>query len=564
MSHIKSQGAVLLRLIGIGFLLFTTTLAQESLRQIDKTTWRSEPIRIQKLRIAGGNEVEVGKKFAAEGEWLKGLTVSVENISTKAIARIELNLAFPRIQGASSEVPTYIVRMIYGLDPSDPAYTESQKPTLPGETVEVKLPDANLSVIKAALKSLGYPENVWHAQIRIESVTFLDGSTWAGDEILYPDPKDPPRKINPRLQRQKLSPNPPMADEIVRRTELQPWWFQKADFTFDSAFDLYTGPISLRNLMTAQDDTLPCNTVFVVTETHNCGTEGSGCTFKQNIFDGSIELLGLRNARSQLSSVRCQKSDGTFCTDTILSNFARLPCGVRVAGTCAAVADWATYPSTGCITGLIFGGPCTRSNAFQTRCASPTGYDPDYCNCPDGIDTSPIVIDFKGSGFSMTDAVGGVAFDILNDSVPVQLSWTAPGSTNAFLALDRNGNGTIDSGAELFGNITPQPPSNEANGFKALAEYDKPENGGNNNGKIDRQDTIFNQLRLWQDQNHNGVSEPSELIPLARVISAIDLAYKESKRIDENGNRFRYRAKVYDINGQQTGRWAWDVFFKVL
>jgi hypothetical protein len=175
------------------------------------------------------------------------------------------------------------------------------------------------------------------------------------------------------------------------------------------------------------------------------------------------------------------------------------------------------------------------------------------------------VIDFKGSsGFSMTDAVGGVAFDILNDSVPVQLSWTAPGSTNAFLALDRNGNGTIDSGAELFGNITPQPPSNEANGFKALAEYDKPENGGNNNGKIDRQDTIFNQLRLWQDQNHNGVSEPSELIPLARVISAIDLAYKESKRIDENGNRFRYRAKVYDINGQQTGRWAWDVFFKVL
>src|ERR1041385_4233520 len=98
MSHIKSQGAVLLRLIGIGFLLFTTTLAQESLRQIDKTTWRSEPIRIQKLRIAGGNEVEVGKKFAAEGEWLKGLTVSVENISTKAIARIELNLAFPRIK----------------------------------------------------------------------------------------------------------------------------------------------------------------------------------------------------------------------------------------------------------------------------------------------------------------------------------------------------------------------------------------------------------------------------------------------------------------------------------
>jgi len=164
----------------------------------------------------------------------------------------------------------------------------------------------------------------------------------------------------------------------------------------------------------------------------------------------------------------------------------------------------------------------------------------------------------------MTDARSGVPFDILNDNVPVQLSWTAPNSTNAFLALDRNGNGKIDSGAELFGNITPQPSSNEANGFRALAEYDKPENGGNNNGRIDRRDSIFTQLRLWSDQNHNGVSESSELMPLTGAISAIDLGYKESKRTDENGNRFRYRAKVYDVNGQQAGRWAWDVFLKVL
>src|SRR6202008_2701992 len=56
------------------------------------------------------------------------------------------------------------------------------------------------------------------------------------------------------------------------------------------------------------------------------------------------------------------------------------------------------------------------------RCASPTGYDFDFCNCPDGIDTSPIVIDLDGTGFFMTDAIGGVPFDILNDNVPVQLS----------------------------------------------------------------------------------------------------------------------------------------------
>lgn len=164
----------------------------------------------------------------------------------------------------------------------------------------------------------------------------------------------------------------------------------------------------------------------------------------------------------------------------------------------------------------------------------------------------------------MTDAIGGVVFNILNDNVPLQLSWTTAGSTNAFLVLDRNNNGTIDSGAELFGNITPQPPSADANGFIALAQYDKTENGGNGDGRIDKQDTIFTRLRLWRDLNHNGVSEPTELIPLAKQLRGIDLDYKESKRIDQYGNKFRYRAKVYDVNGVPAGRWAWDVFFKIL
>ncbi|MGB7209705.1 MAG: hypothetical protein WBD27_13665 [Pyrinomonadaceae bacterium] len=170
-------------------------------------------------------------------------------------------------------------------------------------------------------------------------------------------------------------------------------------------------------------------------------------------------------------------------------------------------------------------------------------------------------MDIAGNGFNLTDADGGIRLDASGQGAFVQTAWSRANSDDAWLALDRNGNGTIDNGQELFGNFTQQPSSSAPNGFIALAEYDKTTNGGNNDGRISSQDTIFNNLRLWQDVNHNGFSEASELKTLPSLgLASIDLDYRESNRTDEHGNRFKYRAKVRDVHGAQVGRWAWDVF----
>jgi hypothetical protein len=202
------------------------------------------------------------------------------------------------------------------------------------------------------------------------------------------------------------------------------------------------------------------------------------------------------------------------------------------------------------------------------------GVDCHCCTCAGGPPcASPIIVDITGHGFHLTSPEDGVIFDISGTGRPVLIAWTAPKSGNAFLALDRNHNGRIDSGKELFGDFTEQPLCGDGteaclNGYRALAEFDKPKNGGNGDGIIDERDDVFPHLLLWIDENHDGVSQPNELHTLPELgVYSIGLNYRADRSLfDQYGNWFHYQAPLNPDprDGEsKDGHLTYDVFFQV-
>lgn len=179
--------------------------------------------------------------------------------------------------------------------------------------------------------------------------------------------------------------------------------------------------------------------------------------------------------------------------------------------------------------------------------------------------SSPILIDLNGESIQLS--APSVYFDIDDDGEDEFVAWTHVGTGEAFLALDRDRNGMVDNGAELFGNFTPLLDGSRAeHGFEALAEFDLRENGGNGDGLITELDDVFADLLLWSDTNQDGATNSSEVRAASeRGLVSIDLSYVESRRRDRHGNQFRYNSQTrVMVDGRITVRMASDVFLRTL
>lgn len=156
----------------------------------------------------------------------------------------------------------------------------------------------------------------------------------------------------------------------------------------------------------------------------------------------------------------------------------------------------------------------------------------------------PLIIDLGKPGIDLCSLIDGVNFDLDNNGFAEKTAWI--GSEDGFLALDRNGNGIIDNGGELFGDqVILKNGSKSKSGFEALAELDE-----NGDGIIDSDDSIYWNLKVWIDANHNGKSEFNELMLLSELkIVSINLDHSEVSIVDdETGARIAETAEVMKEN----------------
>jgi hypothetical protein len=180
---------------------------------------------------------------------------------------------------------------------------------------------------------------------------------------------------------------------------------------------------------------------------------------------------------------------------------------------------------------------------------------------------SPLVLDGLGDGILTTGAEDPVSFDVDADGTLDLMGWVARNRDDVFLWRDVEKNHRVDDGSELFGVGMKLPDGTRAtHGFEALAAYDAVANGGNGDGQITPADLVWRRLLLWQDANHNGVSEPKELSPIqSSCVVSMNLHWFGSSETDPAGNQHRmvstYRCRA---GNKQDDRALVDVFFRVL
>ncbi len=593
-SRVFTRRAVLLLTLFVPAIFLQSILALSFARQSENREVEDKIPKHVPLKIKIRTEKEKAFKDLKNQKWLRDLELEVTNTSNKPIYFLELWVVLPdllNVTGRPDGFPLRYGRMEF-ID-FDTLPTSADIPILPGETHTFTIAENYQKGWEAhkIRDNMATPKKVEFSFVQI---SFGDGSGFNGSHA-QPYPFKRAQSLN-----RPCRAGPESEDKAFRKSVLNPFpALRHHAYLLTPALTLPVKFFVAKASYPRPEAPLPAPDINCPnTDCHFAKNSTYSCVC--NSFARTTQPVGSSDPQGQCS---IDEFIDTWCVEfgVACPEYRIGPCGIPSptptptpspsptppSSTCpetipeycpdgvpADNCEWDNPPGVpdGCPPLYHRQGTCCFPDTCEWMLGSEYqqkrsecnllegGYWQDYpvCEC---TDPSPVVIDVAGNGFNLTNRAAGVLFDLNNDGNRETLPWTRAGSDDAWLVLDRNSNGRIDNGGELFGNFTPQPPSANRNGFLALAEFDKPGNGGNGDGRVDNRDGVFSSLRLWQDLNHNGISEPSELRTLPSLsVDSISLDYKESKKTDQYGNEFRYRAKVDDAKHSKVGRWAWDVF----
>ncbi len=190
-------------------LLVTASVpaGQEEERVIEKQAFGTEPVKIKDIKV-NKKGIVVGKKFSAADDWLRGLSVTVENKTEKNVTHVSVQVVYARAENdvASQEAPLGD-SITYGVSPFRKPTAPAQAQAIPpGGSVDLVLSEQTYNENDLILKRLKYTKSIKKIELTVEEVGFEDGTAWSKGQYWKPDPRNPGQWLRAKQDIGSVSP----------------------------------------------------------------------------------------------------------------------------------------------------------------------------------------------------------------------------------------------------------------------------------------------------------------------------------------------------------------------